>query len=439
MKKIVTLTSLLALCACGGGGGGSNASADRARPFDSERIVSNQTYNSNQKVTSMVSRILVSQDGQHTLARTATTTLDGVNYDTYDLSNVTFAIADEGFDADGMRLVVDADTGEIIALDMGFGTEPGYPTTYKFVRDENGKIIDLDLDAEDADEHPEKYLYRTANTTNEFIGFVNHDDGEDEEEEEIGEGEGEHDGANWVETTVKYNSLGNSAKLRYSDFGNIDVGNTLPGWLAMFIGGYEAKRIDPAAVDSTKTFNGHATGSVIALRNNQEGKAIELDDTNAKLTFDKTTGTSTMTATFGNWYNVAYTENHGTNAKSITYSDYTYQPDADEIAGMSDEQIATATNYFRMLSDTMDDEFTMNAVENHEQHGSEVETFDSIQSDLRFYGDNSIASESIGLIQVRDCAGGQCGEVMGERSDEIRMNLGFGGKHDVPTTNPRRD
>ena len=444
MKKYIILTSLIVLAACGGGSGGSPA-GDHVRPRNTTSpIVSDQTYNSNKNVTSMVSRLLISNDSaKRTLARTSTVQYEGADYQEYDLRNVTFAVADEGFDTNGMKLIIDPETKEIIALDMGFGTEPGYPTIYKYVRDENGKITSLEPvseeEATDAEKHPEKYLVRTSSNDNEFIGFVNFNDDEDDENNNENQnntntenpGDEEQDGANWVQTTVKYNSLGQLSekhKLRYSDFGNIDIGNTLPGWRAMFVGGYDIKKIEPKNIETEKTFNGHATGSVVAIKNGS-GSAIALDDEKASLTFKD--GESKLSANFTNWYDVAYNEQYDENGNAINKTaTFTNFKDGanNKFRMLSDEQ---ENNTY--ISDTTTDGLVMNAVTNTEQHGSNIEQFDSIQSDIRYYGDNGNPSESVGLIQVRDCDGNQCGN----GNDEVRMNIGFGGMIDIPTVRPQ--
>ena len=459
MKKSLFLTSLLILAACGGGGGGSGASADKGRPSDTlHRIVSEDTYKSNRKITPMVSRILVSQaDPTRSLARTGSVEYAGAMYDEYDLSNVSFAVADEGLDTDGMKLVIDPETKEIVALDMGFGGEDGYPTLYKFVKDENGNITDLEEVSDAANAEPDldtkKYLFRKSSDTNEFIGYVNHGGDQNTEEPDATElTDGERDGANWVKTTAKYNSLGDAQKLRYSDFGNIEIA-AIPGWRAMFIGGYDVKKIAPEQVTETTEFNGHATGSVIALRNNTEGKAIELDDKSAKLTFDKASGTSTMTAKFDNWYDVEYSEKHsdGANGKTIKLSNY------------APDESAPNENYFRLLSDESETGFISDTLGedgkpvgitmHQDTYTEHDETANRIESDVRYFGDNNVATEGVALIQLRDCADGVCGMVQkpdyddngnqigshGVRSDEIRMNIGFGGKHDNPSPSPRRN
>lgn len=448
MKKYIILTSLIVLTACGGGSGGS-PTGDPARPRNTTSpIVSDKTYNSNKNVTSMVSRLLISNDSaKRTLARTSTVQYEGADYKEYDLSDVKFAVADESFETDGMKLIIEPETKEIIALDMDFGAEPGYPTIYKYVRDENGKITSLEPvseeEATDAEMHPEKYLVRTSSNDNEFIGFVNFSDDEDDEnnnennnqnnnENQNTPGDEELDGANWVQTKVKYNSLGQLSekhKLRYSDFGNIEIA-ALPGWRAMFVGGYDIKQIEPQNIDTEKTFNGHATASVVAIKKGT-GTAIALDDKNASLTFKD--GESKLSAEFDKWYNVAYSEEYDENGNAIN-------------------KTATFTNFkndgddkFRMLSDTKDDNgnyisdtaangLVMTAVTNTEQHGSNIETFDSIRSDIRYYGDNGNPSESVGLIQVRDCDGKQCGN----NHDEVRMNLGFGGMIDIKPVRPQK-
>ena len=63
-------------------------------------------------------------------------------------------------------------------------------------------------------------------------------------------------------------------------------------------------------------------------------------------------------------------------------------------------------NYFRTISDTYDGEHYLsdvgdnglnidNSAQNTEQHGANIDTFDRIQSDIRYYGDNGTPSEVV--------------------------------------------
>jgi len=483
MKKIAILTSILALTACGGGGGSGGSADGRVRPFDSERIVSNQTYNSNRNVTSMVSRLLIARDGSgRTLARSGSTDFPG--YDEFDLSDVSFNLADEGFGGvvrfgvdDNKKIInfslIDDDTGFTI-IDNNVWTETengevyldgntlqthntgggefeydsdtgiytytsnneGMNGTFKIV---DGEILELYEGEEfghDAQNHVvsndpsikiidgKVYSYatftRTADDSFTFGGTITVEGGEE------------------ADATLTYVSSGKNVPLRYSDFGYFellteDENENRP---VSIIGGYDIKKIDHEnlpATDNEIVFSGGASGSVVALRDGA-AHTLELNDNDAELTFAN--GTSTLNASFNNWYDIEYSETYAANGtatnRTITYSNYN-----DSTTDRNNNPVSE--NYFRMLSDTMGDEFTMTSVENSEQHGSNIDTFDSIQSDVRFYGDNGNPSEVVGLIQVRDCAGNQCGDVMGNRNDEVRMNIGFGGRHDIPTTNPRRD
>ena len=475
MKKIALLTSILALTACGGGGGSGGSNADRTRPFDSGRIVSNETYNSNRNVTSMVSRLLIARDGSgRTLARSGST--DFPDYDEYDLSDVNFNLADEGFggiirfgvdknkkiinfslidDDTGFTIIdnnvwAETENGEVYLdgnelktnsgsfeydSDTGIYTytsnNEGMDGTFKIV---NGEILEL-YDGEEFGHDAQNnvisndpslkiidgkvYSYTTFTRTDDnsftFDGKITVNGGEE------------------ADATLKYVSAGKNIPLRYSDFGYFELTaeNENENRPVSIIGGYDRKKIDHENLPSTENaivFSGGATGSVVALKGGNV-HTLELNDNDAEITFAN--GTSTLNADFTNWYDVQYSETYAANGdvtnKTITYSNYN-----DSTTDRNGN--AVSENYFRLLSDTMADEFTLPNAENTEQHGSNIDHFDNIQSDVRYYGDNGTPSEVVGLIQVRDCAGNQCGD-----NDEVRMNIGFGGKHDVPTQNPRRD
>ena len=496
MKQLVLLASVLTLTACGGGGGGSGSSADRTRPFDSERIVSNATYNSNQNVTSMASRLLVAKNGSgHTIARSASTTFDGVEYDEYDLSDVNFNLSDEGFGGivrfgvnSNKKIInfslIDDDTGFVIDdnkvytqtengevyLDGGilkthndgvsdpvYNSETGLYTYESNNEGQSGtfKIIDGEIfepyDGDEFDYDSNNKLISNEPSLKIINGKVYSYETFDRTDDESFSFNGQvtTEGDEQVDAVLKYVSSGKDVKLRYSDFGYFELitENENENRPVSIIGGYDIKRIannNLPSTDNDIVFTGAASGSVVALRGG-DVHTIELKDTNAELKFNN--GTSTLNATFDNWYDVGYSETYATNGdvtnKTITYSNYT-DSTSDRLGNNVPE------NYFRTISDTYDGEHYLsdvgdnglnidNSAQNTEQHGANIDTFDRIQSDIRYYGDNGTPSEVVGLIQVRDCAGNQCGDVMGVRNDEVRLNIGFGGKHEIPTNNPRRN
>ena len=363
MKKIAILTSVLALTACGGGSGSGGGSAPimpdapvvpEARPG----TVSDEVIDSNASVTGMLSEIGIAEDG---------TSIDiarhsgrkefqhhGKKYKSYNLEDVNFVMADEGFGGQ-MKFTVDKKTGEI--------------TYFSLLPDEN--------DPEDKGMSFKRRGYNKTNhkASKEFIGQVNHKT--DDEQEAM------------VDAVLTYDSMGRDLGLKYSDFGGFDV-DVIDGWRPVFIGGYEIKQIDTEDIAKNTTFTGRATGSVIAvLEGNGSGVARTLNDT-AQLVFDKQSKTSTLTASFDNWYDVKYEKSAG-DVGNVTFSNGK-DPD------------------FYLINDI---------------DGS-GKTVAVSGEDIRYYGDKNNATEVVGLIQVRDCGGAECTSDY-DQQQEVRMNLSFGG------------
>ena len=483
MKKIAILTSILALTACGGGGGGG-ASADRSRPFDSERIVSNATYASNHNVTSMVSRLLIAHDGSgQTLARSGSTIFAGVEYDEYDLSDVDFNLSDEGFGGivkfgvdDDKKIInfslIDDDTGFVIddnkvwaesengevyldgttlkthnggaaapvfnsttGLYEYTSTNEGMSGTFKiigdgiyeqytgdeFAYDDNDKLISNDpkIKIINGKIYSFDTFERTGNEDFTFTGQV------------TVQGNAQADATLTYKSTAKDMQSATHMPLRYSDFGyfelNVDgyENETRP---VSVIGGYKEKLVNHKDLpESEMVFSGRATGSVVALRDGNDAEIITLNDNDSKLTFNGETNTASLDAKFTNWYDVKYNETYDSNGnatnRSINYSNYADDPNT-----------TAAANYFRTISDTYDNvNGTYLSDTNVDVNENPIGlTMNNVESDLRYYGDNGSPSEMVGLIQVRDCAGGECGDV-----DEVRMNLGFGGTLPVTPKRPQ--
>lgn len=399
MKKFAILTSVLALTACGGGSGGGHSGAVSGSEYNIDVIragtggsVSVAAAESNDVVTSMVSEIGVASDGSVVNIGRGSFTYNDKEYTSYKLDNVRFTMADEGFG------------GEM-----------------KFDVDENGEITKFtiladDEDDEDGDKVFERITDPNGEKTNKFTGQVR--------TEQL------------VDGILTYNSLGESVGLKYSDFGGIDI-DVIDGWRPVIIGGYDVKRINPNNIEKNATFAGKATGSVAEIRNGEgSGTSITLDG-DANLTFDAHSGASELRATFDNWYDMKYTENG--NDKSVVLNNYTNE-----------------NNAYRMLDDTGNG-ITLNDAVQYEYDYKDVdmtgihdvdelnarvdkEAINRINSDIRYYGDANVPYESVGIVQVRDCANGICGDfatdidfdnndrIIPDRNPEVRMNLGFGVK-----------
>lgn len=426
MKKFMILTSLLALTACGGGSGGHPGERFQVRSSSNYLTATDEAAESNGKITSMKSEILSCNGncqkikdritGTPSHARSSTEQ-DGSNILTvYDLSDVNFKFAEEGFDGD-FKLVVNDDK-KIIAIDMDIPTDEintekvdGYTSSYNITK-KNRKIL-FNRDGEEKT----------------FSGFMNDDRYKEKNEGQNENNEDEIDGSNWELAKYTYNSKGGDLKLKYSDFGNIAIKiaknqtNNDDARL-VFIGGYdEAKKINEINKDITKEdkFTGYATGNVIAIRNGDgSGKNLNLDGT-AQLVFNHTKQETTLSAQFNNWYDIVYTES-GDN-KSMEFSDTN----------------KTINEDFRLISNTTVLNNKQNQIEyNYEnmENGPAEEQVPHINSDIRYFGDNGTPSEAVGLIQIRDCDKGICGtkiehendQSVEYRSNEIRANLGFGVK-----------
>ena len=391
MKNYISLMAVLALVGCAGGSEGPDG---RFRVSSSSKYVyaTEKSVKSNQKLTSMNSEVVVCNGtcpehlnritGTPSHARVSTTQQGGVELKVYDLSDVSFTMADEGFDTgeDSFKFIIDDNTdsetrGKIIGIDMGFAEDDSFPAD-------------------------KKATLSRQDDTNVFNGYVNDPDNDADPDK-------------WKDAKYTYASLG-KGKLRFSDFGTLKVvrnDDADKKWTSVFIGGYDAaKKIAPENValakeETTKTmeFSGTATGGVTSVLAGQgSGKSIDITDTNAKLTLfvDKSNANnpvsnSKLEASFDNWYDVVYTEDADT--KKIELSNY------------------QGTNDFKMLTAENDGVVT---IENT-----------GINSDIRYFGDNKTPTEAVGLIQVRDCNGAECTNDYGTANDpnkEVRMNIGFG-------------
>ncbi len=410
MNKYISVIAVLVVAGCAGGGSGPDG---RFQVSSASRYVqaTEAAAESNKELTGMNSEIVICDGacpshlrtiGTPSRARSSSVQQGGVNLTVYDLSDVKFDFAEEGF-GDTFTFVVDSDK-KIVAIDMNIPEDEintdnvdGYTADYNITK-KNGKI------------------YFNRNDDNTFSGFFNdnryaeNENNNQENNNQVNNNqennnEQEIDGSNWELAKYTYASKGGDMGLKYSDFGNIGIHenknttNTDDSRL-VFIGGYDdAKKLDSVNQDITQSdkFEGFATGNVTAIKNGEgSGKSLNIDGA-AQLTFDKTTKETTISAQFGNWYDVVYTEDADT--KKIELSNY---------QGSDDFKMLTAEN-----------------------DGTVTITDTGIDSDIRYFGDNDKPSEAVGLIQVRDCNGAECTNDYGTADDpnkEVRMNIGFGVK-----------
>ncbi|MBP5485809.1 MAG: hypothetical protein J6Y07_03835 [Alphaproteobacteria bacterium] len=394
MKKFLIVCFALSACTNGGGirdgsGGGISAGgSDELTPAQRAAIASNKN------VTGMLTFLQTDANGNTVFGRGASVRSTA---GTYDLSNVHFAIADEGFDDEGFKFVVDGD-GKIIGIDMGFSEHDSYP--------EDGPA----------------YLERGAEDDSiEFTGLVN--DGN-------GNNNGNGGRSNWKPAVYTYNSLGKTEGLglRYSDFGYVDIDTEgREFWRPAFIAGYDdGKKIakeNITGITSDDTFTGRVVGHVMSVKDGEDnGQALPLEAT-ASLTFnqDGTNGpTSVMNANFENWYAVQYTEDDA--GKVVRFSDYTYTAD-----GEGDDDL------YRLVSDVEEggvyasDAASGLMLDNTLTWTDDGEEVSRVNSDVRYFGENGVPTEAVGLIQVRDCGGAECMNNYDE-TPEVRMDISFGVK-----------
>ena len=425
MKKLTILTSVLALAACGGGsGGGSGANTFSPTPAVRIGTVTQNAIESNTVITGMVSEIGESTTDNSTInvGRSATSNRfshNGKEYISHKLDEARFIFADHSF-GDEMKFTINEETGEINGIDFIEGDQGHYDKeAIEIIKD--GDIItkinllydDKSFEPEDVDfeydEHGEITGINVKSKPQHYTR-AEYDSQNPEESKKFVGSAWDQNTNSVVDTFFVYDSMGKDIGLKYSDFG-IQEDNVLGN--IPFMGGYDIKKINVNEIENITTdneFHGKATGHVIASQTGGQdsGRRIELEG-DATLTFDPTNNnTTTMTASFNNWYDVTYTEN--SDGKNIALTNYTFNA---ENHYQNYEQDGVDDNSFKMIS------------ENPTFNGTELE------SEIRYFGDNNTPDEAVGLIQIRDCGGIACGSNDGfEESPEVRMNVGFGVKAD---------
>ena len=131
------------------------------------------------------------------------------------------------------------------------------------------------------------------------------------------------DNENKTVLELAYDSLGKEMGLSYPDFGLIGITSSMgdeqsqsPDEFSVpFAGGYAAKQIDVANIDTDMTFSGRATGRVA-----KGAHIVQLQQDAARpttLTFDTQSDKSTLKANFNNWYDVTVDS-----TGAISFTDY---------------------------------------------------------------------------------------------------------------------
>lgn len=187
---------------------------------------------------------------------------------------------------------------------------------------------------------------------------------------------------------LSYNSIGKEMGLSYSDFGTYSIerekfdketdAKTSETLLSdtPFAGGYASQKIAKTDIVSDIDFTGRAIGNA---SNNEN--SVKLDGL-AYLSFDKSTGTSTLDASFSNWYDISVNDNG-----EITFSNYS------EPNGLV--KLDTAPDDKGVITDT------------------------GAKMDVGYYAPNpntGIPTEATGLIQYT------------EKSSGVKMDVAFGAK-----------
>ncbi len=124
------------------------------------------------------------------------------------------------------------------------------------------------------------------------------------------------DPSDFAPVRYRYQSFGKDFGLVYSDVGkllNVDESGNEIGEAKYFIGGYKIKNVAEKYMGDNYVFSGTAHGTV---KSSESGENIELLDTNATLTFDRSKshpyrdvhGAQTLTADFDNWYKITVNE-----------------------------------------------------------------------------------------------------------------------------------
>lgn len=389
MKKYMILTSVLTLCACGGGTGGGNTAPVRTTSGAPYIVANQQAIDSNSKITGMVSEIDVCHNctsPRQSPLRASVVDVNGKSFTVYDLNDVDFVMADEGFDGK-IQFDVNPNTKEIVGITVDPGEE--YAKTFN------------------------------RNSSNTFGGNITVENDEQ------------------ALANLRYTSFSKlkNMGLKYSDFGHIyidkyneETGNFDTYQKFVFVGGYDtAKRINE--IDGEKAFTGYATGSVTAVRNGEgSGKVLKLDTTNNANIADKfatlnfNDGTTTLNAKFDNWYDIQYVKD--TDGEHIDFSNYTNSENLTAVDGT-----VVNANMFKMINDSGDNFTLANNVYHEYENGNPTETeLNSLNSDIRYYGDNGNPSEAVGMIQIRDSDNYSGNMDDYDDHHEVRMNLSFGGK-----------
>ena len=207
----------------------------------------------------------------------------------------------------------------------------------------------------------------------------------------------EVDNEDFVKNTLTYNSVGKELGLSYSDFGfyNITNNNQITNEVLstiesniLFMGGYPEQEIAAENISQDLEFSGKALANVTKGEN-----TMNLTDDTAVLNFNKESGTSTLTASFDNWYDVEV------NGSNITFSNY--KPNTNKY----DMQLNTAANEDGIVN------------------------VSDATTDINYYAsvpENNIPTEAVGMVKFD------------EGADGVNMDMVFGVKGESSNISPNR-
>lgn len=437
MKKLVILTSVLALTACGGGSGSGGGSAPIMpdAPVVPEEPFVDPVADSNSEITSMISnseyqvaRYVAYKLGDYAsdvnLSRTATTR--GAFVPRIPTGDTDYDTARELVDL--AAWLVDDTTSESDIVEMFNKStldKNKIKSALKLMDDMycfvGGDAVETArrIKEHDFDEPLADLQQKTTVFNLEDVRFITGDAFDTEEfaisVDETGKVNALNMRGNTLErtgdktadfhttisngalgditTTTSYESYGKQLGLRYADFGVLHVHAVPNTWLDKdeimpYIGGYDDNmKINPNSISETVEFTGIAKGSV-------QGAAgtLPLEDTNAHLTVNEhNPGEEKLTAVFDNWYNVSLSKKDDLVTFSIS-GDYT-------------------GNY------------TLNTPTPGLSQGGDTTQQEAVKFDTAYYGESNNPTEAVVLFNYS-----QGNQPDGNDQDYTHVAIGFGGK-----------
>lgn len=208
--------------------------------------------------------------------------------------------------------------------------------------------------------------------------------------------------------TTTYKSYAKDMKLVYSDFGALAKNSTFSESVLeglekesfVFAGGYEDKKIEVANLSEDMTFKGRAVGAVNVADGKNGGsedssKFLDLDGT-ATLTFDKATAQQTLTAEFGNWYDVTAEATADGSSNTLTLNNWRGTDNDYKFRG----QDTYVVNDFTTAKQLAADPNTAIAA-GPTDHSDPA--FGALN--IGYYGDKGIPSEATGYLYYEEARG----------------------------------